>query len=125
MKKIEKVCYNTIRELGREIVYNFNFGEQLTSNDKNYIINNCNNWEEIEEYFYNDVIPYDLGIKEYEDDIIYNYLYEIEKNCEKENIKIGDYAKDKILEIIRESLQFIYNIKNLVRQSGLDFDEVE
>lgn len=125
MKKIEKICYDMIRELGREIVYNFNYGEQLTDNQKNYIIENCNNWEEIEEYFYNDVISYDLSIKEYEDDIIYNYYYDIISACEKENVKVGDIAKDKILEILREELQFIYNIKNLVRQSGLDFDEVE
>ena len=125
MKKIEKVCYNTIRELGREIVYNFNFGEQLTDNQKHYIINNCNNWQDIEEYFYNDVIPYDLGVKEYEEDIIYNHYYDVISACEKENVKVGDYAKDKILEIIREELQFTYNIRNLVRQSGLDYDEID
>lgn len=125
MKKIEKICYNTIRELGREVCYNFNYGEQLTDNQKNYIIENCNNWEKIEEYFYNDVINYDLSIKEYEDDIIYNYYYDIISACEKENVKVGDIAKDKILEIIRCNLQFTYNIKKLCRQSGLDFDEVE
>lgn len=125
MKKIEKICYDVIRELGREIVYNFNYGEQLSDNQKNYIIDTCNSWEDVEDYFINDVVLFDLGIREYEEDTIYNYYYGIISVCKKENIKIGDYAKDKILDIIREEIQFIYNIKNLVRQSGLDFDEID
>lgn len=125
MKKIEKICYNTIRELGREIVYNFNFGEQLTDNQKNYVLNNCNSYKDIEEYFYNDIRDNDLSIKEYEEDTLYNYYFEVVKKIEEQNIKVGYISKNKIMDILVEELQFIYNIRNLVRQSGLDFDEVE
>lgn len=125
MKKIEKVCYNTIRELGREIVYNFNFGEQLTSKQRDYVINNCDTYEDIEEYFYNEIRTIDLSLKEYEEDELYNYYFEIVNACEKENIKVGYIAKNKIMDILVEELQFIYNVKKLAKQSGLDFDEVE
>lgn len=125
MKKIEKICYNTIRELGREIVYNFNYGEQLTSKQRDYVINNCSTYEDIEEYFYNDIRTIDLSLKEYEEDELYNYYFEIVRACEKENIKVGYIAKNKIMDILVEELQFIYNVKKLAKQSGLDFDEVE
>lgn len=125
MKKIEKICYNTIRELGREVCYNFNYGEQLTSKQRDYVINNCSTYEDIEEYFYNDIRTIDLSLKEYEEDELYNYYFEIVRACEKENIKVGYIAKNKIMDILVEELQFIYDVKNLVRQSGLDFDEVE
>ncbi|QBJ04171.1 alkaline phosphatase [Fusobacterium phage Fnu1] len=120
MKKIEKICYNVIRELGREIFYNFNYGEQLTSKDKEYILNTCENYRDIENYLYTDVFSYDLGIKEYEDDTIYNYLDSVILECNKQNIKVGEKAKEKIVEILREKIQFIYNIKNLLKNSGIE-----